>query len=149
MQVFYMKFKVVAPRDVAILQFAFPKHGWVKVLVILGMRVLANKSTNIDVLACPVIEHHINGNVIVANKAHNRKDVLAHIFRVILMFVLFFGRKNTKIPNASQEHRGLIYYFFQLGLVFEEFEDFRIAFGFWLLAFGSFMASVGFIAARG
>ena len=90
MQVFKMKLKVVAPRDVAVLQLALPKHGRVKVFVVLRMRVLADESTNVDVLAGSVIEHHIDCDIVVAYKAYYLQDVLVHSFCVIFVSRTFF-----------------------------------------------------------
>ena len=89
-QVFDVEFKVVAPRDVAILQLALPEHGWVEVFVVLRVWMLTDKSTNVDVLASPVIEYHVNGDIVVANKAYYHKDFLVHSFCVILVKRTFF-----------------------------------------------------------
>ena len=65
-----MEFKVVAPRDVAVLQLAFLEQGRVKVFVVLRMRMLADERTDINVLSCSVTEHHIDGDIVVANIAY-------------------------------------------------------------------------------
>ena len=88
-EVFYVELEVVAPGDVSVLEFAFPEQDRIKVFVVLGVRMPADEGANVDVLACSVIEHHIDGNVVVANKAYYHKDILAHIFCVILVVQLF------------------------------------------------------------
>ena len=73
-----MKLKVVPPRNVAVLQLTLPKHGRVKVFVVLRMRMLADESTYVNVLASSVIEHHIDRDIVVAYKAYYLQDVLVH-----------------------------------------------------------------------
>ena len=90
MQVFDMEFKVVAPREIAVLQLALSEQGWVQVFVVLRVWMPADESTNVNMLAGPVVKYHVNGDVIVANKTYYYKGFLVHSFFVTLVRRTFF-----------------------------------------------------------
>ena len=54
------------------------------------MRMLADESTYVNVLASSVIEHHIDRDIVVAYKAYYLQDVLVHSFCVIFVSRTFF-----------------------------------------------------------
>ena len=85
-----VKFKVVAPEDVAVLELTFLKIGRFQVFVVLRVRVLAHESPHIDVLVCAVVEYHVNSQVVVADEAYYHEDFWFHSFLVILVRRILF-----------------------------------------------------------
>ena len=110
-----MKLKVVPPRNVAVLQLTLPKQGRVKVFVVLRMRVLADESTNVDVLAGSVIEHHIDCDIVVAYKAYYLQDVLVHSFCVIFSCPLHMDVYGFMLVREELEYNSKIFVDGRLG----------------------------------
>ena len=89
-KIFDVELKIVVPGDVAVLQFAFSEQGRIEIFVILRMWMPTDEGANVDVLAGPVIKHHVDSDVVVANKTYYHKGFFAHIFCVILVRRTFF-----------------------------------------------------------